>query len=146
MQNYYCGKIQEIIISICQVEKIAKERQVWYNKKEFNMFLFIMEKQQKQNPQNTPSDTKLAISPEQEKQLQKEKQQVLLLSKIQRGTLSNESLSTYLQKYHEVDISKYSPEIKQKFLEEISMLFEEFKDFDESMITKLKSIREGMSF
>lgn len=104
-----------------------------------------MEKQ-KQNQQNTPSDTKLALSPEQEKQLQKEKEQVLLLSKIQRGSLSNESLSTYLQKYHEVDISKYSPEIKQKFLEEISMLFEEFKDFDESMITKLKSIREEMSF
>lgn len=105
-----------------------------------------MPEQPKQNPQNTPSDTKLALSPEQDKQLQKEREQVLMLSKMQRGSLSSESLSMYLQKYHDIDLSKYSPEIKQKFLEEIQMLFSEFKDFDESMITRLKAIREWMSF
>lgn len=100
---------------------------------------------QKQNPQNQANDVKLALSPEQEQRFQKEKEEVLMLSKSQRNTLSNEVISLYLEKHHKIDLSKYSPEIKQKFIEEIQMLFTEFNNFDESMITKLRSIREGMS-
>lgn len=85
------------------------------------------------------------LSLEQQNQLQKEKEQVLMISKAQRGSLSNETIVSYLSKYHNVDISRYSPEIKQKFIEEIQMIFSEFKDFDESMIIRLREIRENMS-
>ncbi len=69
-----------------------------------------------------------------------------MLSQAQRNSLSNEVISSYLKNHHNIDITKYSPEIQKKFVEEVSMLFAEFKDFDTNMITSLRSIREWMSF
>lgn len=92
------------------------------------------------------SKEKQALTPEQEKQLQKEKEQVLMLSKAQRESLKNDVILSYLKDFHNVDISIYPKEIWEKFIQEIKMIFNEFKNFDESMITKLKEIRENMSF
>lgn len=100
----------------------------------------------KQNPQSKQVEQLQPLSPELQIQFQKEKEQVLMLSKAQRATLSNEVIVSYLNKFHNVDISKYSKDIQQKFIEEIQMIFSEFKDFDESMITRLREIRENMSF
>lgn len=86
------------------------------------------------------------LSPEQQQRFEREKQEIIMLSKVQRNSLSNEVISSYLKNYHNIDLSKYSPEIQKKFVEEVSMLFEEFKNFDTSMITSLRSIREWMSF
>ena len=85
------------------------------------------------------------IQRQQQNQLQREQSEVLILSKIQRGSLSNESVVLYLQKFHNVDLSKYTSEIKKKFIEEIQIIFSELKDFDENMITKLRDVRESMS-
>lgn len=89
---------------------------------------------------------KQPLSPELEKQYQKEKEEILMLSKAQRNSLSGEVISSYLSKHHNIDISKYSLEIQKKFVEEVKMLFSEFKDFDTNMITSLRNIREWMSF
>ena len=43
-------------------------------------------------------------------------------------------------------MSKYPQEVKQKMVEEVQMIFEKFKNFDENMIPKLKEMRESMSF
>jgi len=65
-----------------------------------------------------------------------------MLSQAQRNSLSSEAVSSYLKNHHNIDLSKYSSEIKEKFIQEIQMLFSEFKNFDTSMIPRLRAIRE----
>lgn len=100
---------------------------------------------QKQNQQNKSEVYKQALSPEQEVRLQKEKEQVLLLSKMQRNDLSNDIIADFLQTNYNLDFSKYPHQVKQKCIEEVQVIFTEFKDFDESTVTKLREIRENMS-
>lgn len=97
-------------------------------------------------PEKAKLQEKQTLSPEQEQRLQKERQEILMLSQAQRNSLSSAVISSYLEKHHDIDISKYSPAIQKKFIEEVQMLFAEFKDFDTNMITSLRSIREAMSF
>ena len=95
---------------------------------------------------NTLYTATQTLSPEQEARLQKEKEQVLIMSKIQTKELSNDAILTYLEKNYQIDMSKYPQEVKQKMVEEVQMIFEKFKNFDENMIPKLKEMRESMSF
>lgn len=95
--------------------------------------------------QKPKKQEQLQLSPDQQEKLQREKEEVLMLSKIQRQEISKESISAYLSKFHNIDLSKYPQDIQKKFIEEIQTVFSEFKKFDEKMISWLRDIREDMS-
>ncbi len=81
-----------------------------------------------------------------QKELEKQKEQITLLTKLQLWFLSDDVISSYLSKNHGLDLNNFDEINKKRFLEEIRFIFSEFKDFDESMVTRLKEIRENMSF
>lgn len=112
----------------------------------YHIFIFMSDKLKNTWTENKINKESKPFNLEQQKRFQKEREEVFMLLKSQRKVLSNEAIISYVEKFHHIDLSKYSPEISKKFVEEIQKIFKEFNDFDESMITKLRSIREWMSF
>lgn len=51
-------------------------------------------------------------------------------------------LNSYLKKYQSLDLNTFDPLNKQRFLDEINILFSEFKDFKEQIPEKAKKLRE----
>jgi hypothetical protein len=52
----------------------------------------------------------------------------------------------YLRTYLKIDISNYSQDIQRRYVEELQSVIDDLRDFDDSMIPRLRSIREWMSF
>lgn len=58
---------------------------------------------------------------------------------------NEEILNKYLTTYHNIDLNSFDSDTKKRFLEELNIIFSEFKNFKFDMSKNLKKIREDMS-